>query len=260
MVETCGADGGLCIVTQGDGPVALVSAGSRGIGAAIVGRLAARGWDVSFGYDRDEHSAREVEWAARELGARVTAVRVDMADAAEVTAWARRARDELGPVGAAISCAGIVRDRPPALIQPADWRAVTDLDAMFHLCRAAVSEMRRQRSGRIVTVSSMVGVYGHAGDDLAPKPGIAGFVKLLAGQASRYGIQVHAVTPGPVGREMTAIVPERTHAGLTETIALRRFGSAGDVADLVAFLLSDESSVMTGTVWEVRSPIFAGAP
>ena len=83
---------------------------------------------------------------------------------------------------------------------------------------------------------------------------------LLAGQVSRYGIQVHAVTPGPVGREMTAIVPERTHAGLTETIALRRFGSAGDVADLVAFLLSDESSVMTGTVREVRSPIFAGAP
>jgi 3-oxoacyl-[acyl-carrier protein] reductase len=259
MVWTCGADGGLCVVTQGDGPVALVSAGSRGIGAAIVGRLAAGGWDVSFGYDRDEHSAREVERAARELGARVIAVRVDMADVAEVTAWARRARDELGPVGAAISCAGIVRDRPPALIQPADWRAVTDLDAMFHLCRAAVSEMRRQRSGRIVTVTSMVGVYGHAGDDLAPKPGIAGFVKLLASQVSRYGIQVHAVTPGPVGRE-TAIVPERPHAGLTETIALRRFGSAGDVADLVAFLLSDESSVMTGTVREVRSPIFAGAP
>jgi len=244
-------------VSQGDGPIALVSAGSRGIGAAIVRRLAASGWDVSFGYDGDEHSARKVEQAARESGTRITAVRVDMTDPAEVAAWVRQAGEQLGPVGAAVSCAGIIRDRPPTLIQPADWRSVTGPDGMFHLCRAAVLPMMRQRSGRIVMVSSVVGVYGHVGDDLAAKPGIAGFVRALAAQVSRFGIQVNAVTPGPVGRETSAVVPERTHASLTETIALRRFGSAAEVADLVAFLLSDQASDRTGTVFETRGSVLA---
>jgi 3-oxoacyl-[acyl-carrier protein] reductase len=248
---------GSCIVSQGDGPIALVSVGSRGIGAAIVRRLAASGWDVSFGYDGDEPSAREVEQAAREFGTRVTAVRVDMTDPEGVVAWVRQAGEELGPVEAAVSCAGIVRDRPPTLIQPADWRAVTGLEGMFHLYRAAVLPMMRQRSGRIVAVSSVVGMYGHAGEDLVAKPGIAGFVKALASQVGRFGILVNAVTPGPVGHELTAVVPERTHASLTETIALRRFGSAAEVADLVAFLLSDQASDRTGTVFETRGSVLA---
>ena len=242
---------------QDDGPVVLVSSGSRGIGAAIVSRLAASGWDISLGYHDDEPSAREVAQTARESGARVTTVRVDMTDSAQVTAWVQQAAVELGPVGAVVSCAGIVRDRPPTLIQPADWRAVTDLDGMFHLCRAAAFPMMKQRSGRIVAVSSVVGVYGHVGDDLAAKPGIAGFVKALAAQVGRFGIQVNAVTPGPVGHDTSAVVPERTHASLTETIALRRFGSAAEVADLVAFLLSDEAADLTGTVLEVSSPVSA---
>ena len=244
-------------MSQGDDPIALVSAGSRGIGAAVVHRLAARGWDVSFGYDGDEHSAREAERAAREFGTQVTGVQVDMTDPAGVSAWVRQAGEELGPVEAVVSCAGIVRDRPPTLIQPADWRAVTDLDGMFHLCRAAVLPMMRQRSGRIVAVSSVVGVYGHVGDDLAAKPGIAGFVRALAAQVSRFGIRVNAVTPGLVGRETAAVVPERTDASLTETIALRRFGSAAEVAELVAFLLSDQASEMTGTVLETSGSVLA---
>jgi 3-oxoacyl-[acyl-carrier protein] reductase len=243
-------------VSQGDGPIALVSVGSRGIGAAIVHRLAASGWHVSFGYEGDEHSAREVEQAARKFGTRICATRVDMTDPAEVTTWVRQAGEQLGPVDAAVSCAGITRDRPPALVQPADWRAVTDLDGMFHLCQA-VLPMMRQRSGRIVLVSSVVGVYGHVGEDLAAKPGIAGFIKALAGQVGRFGIQVNAVTPGPGSRETTALIPERTHARLIETIALRRFASADEVADLVAFLLSDEASEMTGNVLEVRSVVSA---
>jgi 3-oxoacyl-[acyl-carrier protein] reductase len=242
-------------VKQDDGPVALVSSGSRGIGAAIVSRLAASGWDISLGYYDDEHSALKVAQTARESGGRITAVRVDMTDSAQVTAWVRQAEEELGPVEAVVSCTGIERDRPPALIQSADWRAVSDLDGMFHLCRAAVFPMMRQRSGRIVAVSSVVGVYGHVGDDLAAKPGIAGFIKALAAQVGRFGIQVNAVTPGPVGRDTTAVVPERTDISLTETIAVRRFGSAAEVADLVAFLLSDEAAEMTGTVLEVPSPV-----
>ena len=237
--------------------MALVSGGSRGVGAAIVRRLAAAGWDVSFSHHDDEQSARESEKAAGELGVRVVTASVDMADSAAVTSWVRQAEDEMGPIEAVVSCAGVIRDRPPALVADVDWRTVidTELDGMFHLCRAAVLPMMRRGSGRIVTVSSVVGVYGHTavGDHLAAKPGIAGFVKALAAQTRRFGIRVNAIAPGPVGQDMTAIVPERTTASLTETIALRRFGSATEVAELVAFLLSGEASEITGTVLEVHA-------
>jgi 3-oxoacyl-[acyl-carrier protein] reductase len=243
-------------LSQDYGPVALVSGGSRGIGAAIVRRLASAGWDVGFSHLGDEQSAREAEKAAGELGVRAVAAEVHMADFAEVTTWVRQADEELGPVEAVVSCAGVIRDRPPALVADVDWRAVidTDLDGMFNLCRAAVFPMMKRRSGRIVTVSSVVGVYGHTawGEDLVAKPGIAGFVKALAAQTRRYGIRVNAIAPGPVGRDMTAIVPENTSAKLTETIALRRFGSAAEVADLAAFLLSAEAAEITGTVVEVH--------
>jgi 3-oxoacyl-[acyl-carrier protein] reductase len=244
--------------------VALVSGGSRGVGAAIVRRLATIGWPVSFSHLGDEQSAREVEKAVRELGPQVASAEVDMTDSARVTSWVRRAEEKLGPVGAVVSCAGLIRDRPPSLVADADWRAVidTELDGMFHLCRAAVFPMMKRGSGRIVTVSSVVGVYGHTGvgDDLAAKPGIAGFVKALATQTRRFGIRVNAVAPGPALRDMTAIVPERTTASLTETIALRRFDSAAEVADLVAFLLSDEAAEITGTVLEVHGAISPMVP
>jgi 3-oxoacyl-[acyl-carrier protein] reductase len=230
------------------GPVALVSGGSRSIGAAIVRRLAEAGWDIGFSYLGDEQSARKAEKAASELGARVVAIEVDMADSAQITSWVRQTEEELGPLEAVVSCAGIIRDRPPTLMEDADWRAVidTELGGMFHLCRAALVPMMKRGSGRIVTVSSAIGVYGHTARDVAAKPGIAGFVKALAAQTRRFGIRVNAVTPGPVGRDMTAIVPSTDR--LTETIALRRFGSATEVADLVAFLLSGEATEITGTV------------
>jgi 3-oxoacyl-[acyl-carrier protein] reductase len=228
--------------------VVLVSGGSRSIGAAVVCRLAEAGWDIGFSYLGDEQSARKAEKTASELGARVVAVEVDLADSAQITSWVRQAEEELGPLAAVVSCAGVIRDRPPTLVEDADWRAVidTELGGMFHLCRAALVPMMKRGSGRIVTVSSVIGMYGHTARDVASKPGIAGFVKALAAQTRRFGIRVNAVTPGPVGRDTTAIVPST--ARLTETIALRRFGSAAEVADLVAFLLSDEASEITGTV------------
>jgi 3-oxoacyl-[acyl-carrier protein] reductase len=244
---------------QGDGRVAMVSSGSRGIGAATVRRLAADGWDISFCHQRDGQAAREVQRAVRELGVRVTAVEVDVTEAAQVTAWFRQAEDELGPAAAMVSCAGITRDQPLTRLADADWRAVIDtgLDGVFHLCRAAMVAMMKRRSGRIVTVSSVCGAYDHSapGLDATTRAGMAGFVRALAGQAAWLGISVNAVTPGPLTHDMTAILPDKNRANLAETVTLRRFGDAAEVANLIAFLLSEAAGDLTGSILEVRSAI-----
>jgi 3-oxoacyl-[acyl-carrier protein] reductase len=248
-------------VSQEPGRVAVVSGGSRGIGAATARRLAADGWDIAFSYQGDGPSAREVEKAVFEAGARAIGTDVDVTDAAEVTSWFRLTEDELGPVQAVVSCAGITREQPLVRLAEADWRTVIDtsLAGVFHVCRAAVFAMMERRSGRIVTVSSVCGEYDHHphGHDTLARPGVAGFTQALARQAGRFGISVNAVTPGSgtAARDMAARVPETTRADLAETIALRRFGSAAEVADLVAYLLSAEASDITGRVLELPTAI-----
>jgi 3-oxoacyl-[acyl-carrier protein] reductase len=235
--------------------VALVSNGSRGVGAATVRRLAADGWDVSFCHRGDDWSALHVEKVASELGARVLAMRADPTDAAEVSWWARRTEEELGPVDAVVSCAGISGDQPLALLEDADWRTVIDagLDGAFQLCRANLFTMMRRRCGAIVVVSSVCGVYAPAslGGYPSAGAGIADFTRALASLTARYGIRVNALAPVMADVDLTAIVPEPTQAAVTETIALRRFGSAADVADRVTFLLSDRACAITGTVLEL---------
>lgn len=246
-------------MSQGYGRVAMVSAGSRGIGAATVCRLAADGWDVSFCHYEDERRALEVEKAASELGARVLALQLDVTDGDEVTAWARQVEEEFGPVEAVVSCAGITRDQPLTRLDDADWHPVIDttLDGVFHLCRATLFVMMRRQSGRIVMVSSVFGVYAHApwGGYPAARSGIVGFTRELAAMTSRFGIRANAIAPAVTVKDTTAIVPESTRNTLTETIILRRFGRAAEVADRVAFLLSDEARDLTGRVLEVSADI-----
>ena len=250
-------------MSQRSGRVALVSGGSRGIGAATVRRLAADGWDIGFSYHGDGPSARAAEKAVFELGTRATGTDVDLTDAAEVTSWFQLTEEEFGPVQAVVSCAGLTRESPLARLDEADWRMMIDtsLDGVFHLCRAAVFAMMTRRSGRIVTVSSVCAEYDHApgGGPLA-RPGMAGFVQALASQTRRFGISVNAVAPGLGTRDVAALLPERPRPDLTETIALRRFGNACDVADLVAYLLSDDASDITGRVLEVPSTLAFLAP
>jgi 3-oxoacyl-[acyl-carrier protein] reductase len=253
-------------LSPSDGRVVLVSGGSRGIGAATVRRLAEDGWDVSFCHDHDEQAALSVEKAVSELGARVLAVQADLTAGAAVRSWAQRAVEELGPVQAVVSCAGITRDRPLALIEDTDWRAVIDtgLDGVFHLCRATLPAMMERRSGQIVAVSSVSGVYrqaaGAAGNNSGNPGGIVAFTRALASQTAGYGIRVNAVVPGVVESDLTAIWPEEGKARLTEAIVLRRFGSAAEVADRVAFLLSDQAGDLTGRVLEVDGGISLGYP
>lgn len=239
--------------------IALVSGGSRGIGAAVVVRLAQDGWDIGFCYRSDEAAARRVEKEASEHGVRVLAVRADVSDPGQVREWVARTEDELGPLDTAVACAGITRDRPLALMSDEDWHQVmdTNLDGVFHVCRAAVFQMLKRRSGSVVTLSSVSGVHGNAGqvNYSAAKAGIIGFTKALAKEVGGYGIRANVVAPGLIDTDMTAVLADPVRERLLKKVALRRFGTAREVADLTAFLVSDRAEYITGSVMEVHGGI-----
>jgi 3-oxoacyl-[acyl-carrier protein] reductase len=160
-----------------------------------------------------------------------------------------------------VCCAGLTQERPLPLVAEAEWRSLIDtsLHGLFHVCRTAVFAMTRRREGRIIAVSSVCGEYDHTrdGHDTLIRPGVAGFTRALASQARRFGISVNAVTPdsGARIRDAGVLGPEQHRADVAETIALRRFGSAAPVADLVASLLSADAPEVTGRVLEVPTAI-----
>ncbi|MDX3187127.1 3-oxoacyl-[acyl-carrier-protein] reductase [Streptomyces sp. MN03-5084-2B] len=235
--------------------VALVSGGSRGIGRAVAVRLARDGFDIAFCYRSDEDAAREVEKELTELGVRVLAERVDVADAEAVRAWVARTEGELGPVTAAVTSAGITRDRPLVRMPDEDWKAVleTNLDGVYHVCRSVVFGMMKRKAGTVIAISSIAGVHGAAGQTnySASKAGTIGFCKALAKEVGRYGVRVNVVAPGFIDTDMVAVLDERTRERALADIPLRRFGTPGEVADLAGFLASEQARYVTGSVLHV---------
>ncbi|GLW06765.1 3-oxoacyl-[acyl-carrier-protein] reductase [Microtetraspora sp. NBRC 13810] len=242
-----------------DPKVALVSGGSRGIGRAIVLRLARDGFDVSFCYRDGEEPAGQVAKELRELGVRALPVRADVADEPDVRAWVARAEDELGPAGVVVTSAGITRDGPLVLSDEADWEAMmrVNLGGVHHLCRAVVFGMMKRRSGSIVTLSSVAGVYGNPTQTgySASKAGIIGFTRALAKEVGGHGIRANVVAPGLIDTDMTGELTDKARRRLTDAIALRRFGRPEEVAELVAFLASDRAAYLTGAVVEIHGGI-----
>jgi 3-oxoacyl-[acyl-carrier protein] reductase len=240
-------------------PVALISGGSRGIGRAAVLRLATEGYDIGFCYHSREEAAIAVAKEAEELGARVLHRRVDVADAAAVRAWVSDTERELGPIEAAVTSAGITRDKGLVMMSDEDWGAVirTNLDGVFHVCRAVAFAMMKRRRGSIVNVSSVAGIYGNATQTnyAASKAGIIGFSRSLAKEAGRYGIRVNTVAPGFVDTDMVAVVSEKLRDEALAGVALGRMGTAEEVAELIAFLAGDKSAYMTGSVVQIDGGI-----
>ncbi|MCX4819028.1 3-oxoacyl-[acyl-carrier-protein] reductase [Streptomyces sp. NBC_01142] len=236
-------------------PVALISGGSRGIGRAVALRLAEDGYDISFCYRGDEQAAANPEKELTGTGARSLAVRVDVTDAEGVRAWVSRTEKDFGPIALAVTSAGITRDKPLLMMSDTEWHEVldTNLDGVYHVCRAVVFPMLKRRAGSIVTVSSVVGLQGNAGQTnyAASKAGIVAFSRSLAKEVGRRGIRVNAVAPGLIDTDMSAALDDSVKDQVAERTALGRAGLATEVADAVAFLASGRATYITGAVLPV---------
>jgi 3-oxoacyl-[acyl-carrier protein] reductase len=226
-----------------EGKTALITGGSRGIGAAIARELASAGASVVVGY----HSgAEEANAVAREIGG--TAVQADVASPED----GRRLVEEAGELDVLVNNAGLTRDGLLARMSDEDWRAVldTNLGGVFHTCRAAARGMMKRRAGAIVNVSSVVGLHGNPGQTnyAASKAGIIGFTKALARELGNRGVRANVIAPGYIHTRLTEVLPGELKGAMLANTPLGRFGDPEDVARAVRFLTSDEAAFITGEV------------
>jgi 3-oxoacyl-[acyl-carrier protein] reductase len=225
------------------GKTALVTGGSRGIGAAIVRELAAAGATVVLCY---RSGAEEAAALAGDVGAR--SVQADVCSPEE----AARLVDDAGDVDILVNNAGVTRDGLLARMSDDDWRTVieTNLSSVFYTCRAVTRPMMKKRAGTIVNVSSIVGVHGNWGQTnyAASKAGIIGFTKSLARELGSRGVRANVVAPGYIDTRLTQVLPDEAKELMLRNTPLGRFGEPQDVARAVRFLCSDEASFITGEV------------
>ena len=232
---------------------ALITGASRGIGRAICVKIASEGTDIVFSYRSGDEAARETVNLCREYGIEIHAIKADVSNSEECERLIREAVDLLGGrIDILVNNAGITKDGLLMKMSEDDFDAVVDtnLKGAFHCIRFVSRAMIRQRSGRIINISSVSGVLGNAGQAnyAASKAGVIGLTKSAARELAGRKITVNAVAPGFIRTEMTAVLSEKVKEKAVLQIPMERFGEAEDVAQAVAFLASEQAGYITGQV------------
>ena len=237
------------------GKCALVTGASRGIGRAIAVALASAGADVAINYAGNEEAAKQTEEACAAHGVNTMVIKADVANAEECKAMIDQVKEHFGKIDILVNNAGITKDKLMIGMSEADFMDVinTNLKGSF-LCMQMVSKlMIKQRYGRIINLSSVVGLHGNAGqvNYAASKAGVIGMTKSAAKELASRNITVNAVAPGMIETDMTAVIPEKAKEAMMATIPAGRAGKPEEIATVVAFLASEESAYITGQVISV---------
>ena len=242
------------------GKVALVTGSARGIGKTIVERFAAEGAVVVLSDVTNEAAAAETLSAILDGGGKGMVEMFDVGDAAQVDAAVQHILAEQGRIDILVNNAGITRDNLLMRLSEEDFDAVlrTNLKGTFLLTKAVSRPMMKQRSGRIVNLSSVVGQMGNAGQAnySAAKAGIIGFTKSMARELASRGVTVNAIAPGFIMTAMTAALPENVRQGFLDQIPMGKFGTPEDVAELAVYLASDGASYVTGQVIGINGGLY----
>ncbi|HOP06501.1 MAG TPA: 3-oxoacyl-[acyl-carrier-protein] reductase [candidate division Zixibacteria bacterium] len=231
--------------------VAIVTGSARGIGRKIAEKLASLGARVVIS-DIDQST---VETVANEIGGSAIGIKANVTQVDDVTALFERVMEKFSRVDIVVNNAGITRDGLMIRMDPKDWELVLDINlkGSFLVTKTAAKIMMKQRYGRIVNISSIVGLIGNVGQTnySASKAGLIGLTRSAARELAPRGITVNAVAPGFIETDMTAVLPEAARNAMLDKVALGRIGSADDVAAAVAFLASDDAAYITGQVLPV---------
>ena len=234
------------------GKTAVVTGGSRGLGRAICLELAAGGANLVFCFAGNEAAAQETAQACRALGAEVDYLRCNVADSTQVKELMETAVQRFGRIDILVNNAGITRDGLMLTMKESDFDQVveTNLKGTFLCMKAVARQMIKQRYGRIINLSSVVGLHGNAGqvNYAASKAGVIGMTKSLAKELASRGVTVNAVAPGVMETDMTAALSEAARAATLAAVPMGRMGTAEDVAQAVAFLASDCAGYITGQI------------
>lgn len=240
---------------QLQGKVAIVTGGTRGIGRAIAKELAERGANVAFTGRSINENSSSLEAELTALGVRAKAYATDAADYAATEQFVAEVLKDFGQVDILVNNAGITKDTLLMRMSEEQWDEVirVNLKSVFNLTQAVTKPMMKARCGSVINISSVVGLYGNAGQAnyAASKAAILGFTKSVAKELGSRGIRVNAVAPGFIQTDMTDVLDEKVVAEWSKSIALRRPGKPEEVAKVVAFLSGDDSSYITGQVIEV---------
>ncbi len=238
-----------------DSKVAIVTGGSRGIGKEIVLTLAKAGANVVINYVGNKELAEDVAEEVRKLGRDALVIKADVSNNSDVDNLVAETMGKFGRIDILINNAGITRDNLIIRMKEEDWDKVidTNLKSVFLTSKAVSKIMMKQREGKIINISSVVGTLGNAGQAnyVAAKAGVIGLTKTLAKELASRGINVNAVAPGFIQTDMTANMREDIKEKLLEQIPLARLGNPKDIANMVKFLVTEEASYMTGQIIHV---------